>query len=561
MDELTGTLARHRQRLGEIMTVLARYGLADWADREGIAGVKLARRLADPALTRLSPGERMRGAAVELGTTFIKFGQMLSVRPDVVGTEVASELEKLQSSVPPDPPEAARRLVTEGLGRPLDEVFSTFEADAMGSGSVAQVHAATLRDGTDVVVKVMHAGMERRVAEDLELMRALAQHLEQQDPDLARYRPTTIVSEFDKMMRGAIDLGQESTNLQRFRVNFADEHDVVIPAPYPELSSRRVLTMRRLVGPPFADRAAVEAAGWDVEALVRRATQSYLEMIFRDSLFHADPHPGNFLLLDGRRLGILDFGDVGYVSASRRAQLEDLVIAVGTRDVDSLIDTILEMTAPPPDVDVAQVRADIDIWLNRYFLGGVGHLDVAAILISWSEMMHEHRLMLPADLAVLLRVLLQLQGLGRAVGSEARVGELLTPYLQQMMAARFDPQRIARRAVRTARAWDHLVQTLPEQIASSLERLRSGQVGVEFRVRDVDGAVDRVVDGLLASASLLAAAQLIARKAGPTIGGVSVPGLGVVALGASAWARVTARRRGHRSLVQRARSLSDLRPR
>ena len=219
------------------------------------------------------------------------------------------------------------------------------------------------------------------------------------------------------------------------------------------------------------------------------------------------------------------------------------------------------MTTPPPDVDVTQLRADIDTWLSRYFLSGVGHLDVTAILTSWTEMMHEHQLVLPADLAVLLRVLLRLQGLGRTVGTEVRITELLTPYLHQMLAARFDPERIARRAVRTARAWDHLIQTLPEQIGASLERLRSGQVGVDFRVRDVDGAVDRLVDGLLASASLLAAAQLIARRAGPTIGGVSVPGLGVVAVGASVWARLATKRQGHKSVVQRARSISGLRTR
>jgi ubiquinone biosynthesis protein len=138
MDELTEVFAKHRQRLGEIMTVLGRYGLADWADQQGIAGVKLARRLADPTLAALSPGERMRGAAVELGTTFIKFGQMLSLRPDAVGTEVAAELEKLQGSVPPDPPDVARRIVTQDLGSPLEELFATFGADAMGSGSVAQ---------------------------------------------------------------------------------------------------------------------------------------------------------------------------------------------------------------------------------------------------------------------------------------------------------------------------------------------------------------------------------------------------------------------------------------
>jgi ubiquinone biosynthesis protein len=192
--------------------------------------------------------------------------------------------------------------------------------------------------------------------------------------------------------------------------------------------------MSRIVGRPLADRASLEAAGWDVDALVRRATEIYLEMIFRDGVFHADPHPGNFVLLEGHHLGILDFGDVGYVSAPRRAQLEELVIAVGTRNVDDLTDTILEMTTPPSDVDVTQLRADIDIWLHRYFLAGVGSLDVTAILTSWSALMHEHRLLLPADLASLMRVVLRLQGLGRSVGTEVRATELIAPYLRRIMA-------------------------------------------------------------------------------------------------------------------------------
>jgi ubiquinone biosynthesis protein len=561
MDELTAALAKHRKRLGEIMTVLRRYGLADWADRDGVAGVKFAQRLADPELAALSPGERMREAAVELGTTFVKFGQMLSLRPDVVGPEVASELEKLQASVPPDAPDVARRIVVEELGDRLEGSFARFEAEAMGSGSVAQVHAAMLHDGTSVVVKILHDGVERKVNEDLELMRALAQYVTQRDPELARYRPTMIVSEFDKMMRGAIDLGQERANLQRFTANFAAEPDVVIPTPYPEVSTSRVLTMSRLAGMPLEDRAGLEAAGWDVDALVRRASEVYLEMIFRDGVFHADPHPGNFMLLDGHRLGILDFGDVGYIGAPRREQLEELVIAAGTRNVDELTDTILEMTTPPPDVDVTQLRADVDIWLRRYFLAGVGHLDVTAILTSWSQMMHDYQLVLPSDLALLMRVLLHLQGLGRTVGTELRATELLAPYLRRIMVERFDPQRVARRALRTARAWDHLVQSLPEQIQATFERLRTGEVGVDFRIRDVDGAVDRLVDGLLASASLLAAAQLIARRAGPTIGGVSIAGLAVVGVGARTWQRLATSRRGRKPLLQRVRALFDLQTR
>src|SRR4249919_2078436 len=167
------------------------------------------------------------------------------------------------------------------------------------------------------------------------------------------------------MMHDAIDLSQELANLQRFTANFAEEPDVVFPAPYPELSRRRVLTMSMISGAPFTDRASVEATGWNVDALVHRAADVYLEMIFRDSLYHADPHPGNFLLPDGTHLAILDFGDVGRVSSIRKRQLETMVIAIGTHDVDSIVDVIVEMTTPPPTVDMNKLRSDIEAWLNR----------------------------------------------------------------------------------------------------------------------------------------------------------------------------------------------------
>ncbi len=562
MDQLTAAVAKHHRRISEIAHVLARYGFAEWASRgASIPGVKIARQLTSPDIAALSTGERLRGALVELGTTFIKFGQMLSLRPDLVGPAMAAELEKLQAAVAPDAGDMVTAIVVAELGKPIEELFASFDPDAIGSGSVAQVHRATMHDGTDVVVKVLHAGVERRVAEDLELMRACAKFLEQQDREIARYRPAIVVEEFDKMMRSAIDMSQELGNLQQFGKNFATEPDVAIPTPYPDLSSRRALTMSRIVGQTFTDREALEADGWDVDRLVRRAIEIYLEMIFRDGVFHADPHPGNFLLLTGHRIGILDFGDVGYITAERRAQLQSLVIAVGTYDVDGLTDTILEMSTPPGDVDVLKLRGDIGIWLRRYFLGDIAHVDVAAVLSGWTAMMHDHHLLLPADLALLFRVMLELQGLGRGVGIDVSLTELAAPYVHEMLGEQFDPKRMARHAVHMARSWEHLIESLPDQVLTALEGLRSGKLAVEFRVRDVDGAVDRLVDGLLASASLLAASQLIARKAGPRVAGLSVAGLAVAGATMVTWRRLALKRPDHQSLVQRARMMAAAAPR
>ncbi len=560
MPEFAETLVKHRKRLNEVVGVFARHGLAAWAARGGsIAGIapieNLVNRVVAPDEVEASDGERLRGALSELGTTFIKFGQMLSLRPDVVGEDMATELSKLQATAPPDPPGVGQATVEAQFGRSVSELFGSFETEPFASGSVAQVHRATLLDGTAVAVKVLHAGADVKVGEDIELMRALAAYLEAEDPEVAQLRPTVLMEEFAAMMDAAIDLRQELSNLQRFQLNFAAEHDIVIPTPYPELSRGKVLTMAMISGRPFTDRATVEAAGWDVEALVHRAANVYLEMIFRDHLYHADPHPGNFLLPDGQHLAILDFGDVGRVTSQRSRQLETMVIAIGTRDVDSLVDIVLEMTTPPPGLDLAELRASIELWLNRYLLVGVGRLDMTKIMSSGMELLRRNKLVLPADLALLFRVLPRLQGLGQSVGTEVRVTELLQPYVSQMMAERFDPRRIARQIGRSVRDWDHLLSSLPNELQSILEQVRTGKVGVDFRVHDADHAVDRLVDGLVTAASVMAGAELISRRASPMLGPFSVPGLVAVGVGVVSWQRLRARRRTQRSWVSRAREL------
>ncbi|HTT89752.1 MAG TPA: AarF/UbiB family protein [Acidimicrobiales bacterium] len=562
MSDVAGTLVKHRKRLNEVARVLARHGLASLVARGGgLAGAAAIQGVVDhvvaPEDAQATDGERLRDALAELGTTFVKFGQMLSLRPDVVGADVAAELSKLQASVPPDPPGVAQAAVERQFARPVSELFGSFEAEPFASGSVAQVHRATLFDGTPVAVKVVHDGAEDRVRADLDVMRAIAGYLEEEDPQLARLRPTVMVAEFDAMMRAAIDMRQERSNLQRFQANFAGEPDVVIPTPYPELSGQKVLTMALITGHRFTDRASVEAAGWDPDELVQRAAAIYLEMIFRDGIFHADPHPGNFVLPDGEHLALLDFGDVGRLTGQRRRQLGSLLIAIAARDVETFIDVVLEMTTPPPGVDVGELRASIELWLDRHLMVGVAELDMAEVITSLMALLHQHQLVLPADLALLFRTLLNLQGLGQGVGTEVQVNELLKPYVTQMMTERFDPRALVRQFARAARNWDHFVTRLPGDLQAILQQLRSGQIGVDFRVHDADGAVDRLVDGLVTAASLLAGAELISRRAGPVVGPFSVPGLVVAGVGLLTWQRLIARRQ-KQTWVSRARKMAQL---
>ncbi|HEY2643331.1 MAG TPA: AarF/UbiB family protein [Galbitalea sp.] len=570
MSDTMGVLVRQRHRVREIAGVLRRYGFARLAANADAAAdengqthasvaERAAKRRADPKLVQMSTGVRLRSALAELGTTWIKFGQMLSLRPDLVGADVADELAKLQASVPADAPGIAEKRVVSALGMPIAKAYATFDSEPMASASVAQVHRATLNDGTVVAVKVLHEGAEERVVSDLELMAALAKFFEANDPELARFSPTTLVAEFDTMMRAAIDLTQELASLKTFRSNFADEPDILIPRPYPERSAKQVLTMEMMTGRPFADRATLEREGWDVDAMIRRASNVYLEMVFRDGIYHADPHPGNFLLPDPQHIAILDFGDVGRLTGARKEQLEDLLLAVSKNNVDGVTDAVIEITRAPVDVDVDALRGDIDLWLSQYLGGGVGELDIAGMLRSGSTLLRTHHLTLPSDLALLFRVLVRLQGLGQQLGTTQSITELLRPYLHQMVLERLDPRRLAHRVARGAKSWERLLTTLPDDVRKVLGQLRAGSMGVEFKVHDSDGSVPQLVDGLLASASILAASQLLSRKTGPTVRGISIPGAVSVVVGVVTWHRLQMKRPGYRNGVNRILSRVRLR--
>ena len=322
-------LARNLGRVVEIVRTLARYGLAGtiaqldpgfvrrWASRIGV--VRLAGE---------SSEARVRLALTDLGTTFIKLGQVLSTRRDVVGAALADELCKLQGNVPADPFDATRDTVLAELGRPVSELFPEFDPVPLASASIGQVHRATLHDGRRVVVKVQHPNIAKRVANDLSILAELAALADQFLPDLRAYRPVAVVAEFRRVLTRELDFRRELRNLQLFRAAFAGDPGVVVPEPYPAFSSARVLTMEYLDGVPFTHIEKVVAAGGDPADLARRGAATFLAMIFRDGIFHADPHPGNLLYLPPTdahptgRIGLLDVGMVGRVDARLREKIE-----------------------------------------------------------------------------------------------------------------------------------------------------------------------------------------------------------------------------------------------
>ena len=297
-------LERNIRRTGEIVGVLAKYGLADWVKGLDYPWIQDRIKSFDgQPIPDLGIEQRVRLAFTELGTTFIKLGQMLSTRPDLVGPEMARELAHLQVAVPADPPEAVRNTIETEFGKPLSALFAQFSDAPLASASIAQVHLATLHSGEEVVVKVQHAGIAEKTAPDLDILTDLAGWVESHAPQIRRYQPIMVIQQFRRTLLRELNFTYECRNLEEFRGNFAQDDTVRFPRPYAEYSGRRVLTMERLKGILGTDSAALLASGDDLTELARRGANMYLQMIFRDAFYHADPHPGNVMLLPGAHSG------------------------------------------------------------------------------------------------------------------------------------------------------------------------------------------------------------------------------------------------------------------
>jgi ubiquinone biosynthesis protein len=536
----TRTLIQHRARAEEILRVFGRYGVAQMTTRT----VHL--RLADVVPFELphpsesmSDGERLRLALTELGPTFIKLGQVLSTRIDLVGPDVARELKALQTDCPADPSEDVRRTVEGDLGRPVEAAFSRFDFEPLASASVAQAHEAVLHDGTEVVVKVQHAGIADVVAADFDILEALAAIVEEHDETVALWRPRGIVKQLRRTVLAELDLVREANTLQRARDNFSAEPDVVIPQPYPDLSGARVLTMTRLTGRSLAEVATDDSI--DRRAFALRAARIFLEMIFRDRLFHGDPHPGNVLVengSDGLRYGILDWGEVGTIDRALEDRLGAFILAAAGGDHGDAADSLLDLVTAPGHLDADAFRLDVSDWLGTYGSGGAESVDVAAAVEDLTRIVREHRLRMPPDLAMLGKTLIQLQGDLALAGAELRIQDAVGDYLQDLIRQRLSPERMLRRAQRTAHDWDRLAQQAPRDITAILQAVRLGELDVPLRLDKLDRNVNRLVHGILAAALFSGASNLWARQAPPlTKRGTSIPG----AVGTAAAALIAVR--------------------
>lgn len=519
---------RNVNRWGEILSVLSKYGLANWVSRLDLDFVKGLFKDADgEVLAKHRPEVRIRLALNELGPTFIKLGQILSTRPDLIGVDLAAELQHLQDEVRADPAAAVRKAIEQELAAPVETLFAEFDDAPLASASIGQVHCARLNSGERVVVKVQHSGIEDKVRVDLDILGGLAQMAEM-IPEFENYRPRATVEEFQRILLRELDFNREARHMQQFAQDFAENPRIHIPRFYPQLSTGRVLTMERLQGVKLCESARLAAEGHDLKELARRGAEIYLTMIFTNGFYHADPHPGNILVLPGGVIGLLDFGMVGRIDEPLRELIEEMLSAVVNFDAAHLTHIITRIGSCPPQLDQSSLSIDITDFMAHYAHQQIDELELGGALNEMVEIIRRYHIMLPARISLLIKVLVMLEGASRLLYPRFSLVEVMRPYQRQMMIRRLSPFRQLRRLRRLYSELEYLAEVLPRGLIDILQQVQSGSFDVHLDHRGLEPSVNRLVLGMLASALFLGSSWLLANKTGPAIPWVDLSLLGVL---------------------------------
>jgi ubiquinone biosynthesis protein len=531
---------RDLPRLHEISSVLIRHGLGDTVRRLGIAGVleragQVLHFGGAGEAVRLEPAQRVRIALEELGPTFVKLGQVMATRLDLFPPAWITEFEKLHSEVSPVAFDDLLPELERALGRSPFEVFRELDRQPHGSASIAQVHKAKLQDGTPVILKIRRPGIRPRIEADLRILRNLAELVETEMPETRRYQPTLIAAQFARSLERELDLALEARHIERFTKNFAGDTLVVVPKVYAEWTSETLNVQQHIEGIPATDMAAVAAAGLDRKLLASRGVDAFLKMILSDGFFHADPHPGNVFYLPGNRIAIVDCGMVGRLSTVRRNQVVDLLAGLARMDEEPMVEVLLDW-AGEPDVDEEKLAADVNELVFEYESVPLKDLRIAALLRRFAAIVREHSIVLPADLGLLFKALISLEGLGRQYDPDFRIVEHLKTPLRLAMLERYRPSSVVQRGRANLAGIVNLVGNVPRDIARLLRDARRGKLRVDLDLKRLDDfgyrldrTMDRITMGIMTASLVIGSAIVLTVNGGPVVFGVPVlPALGLI---------------------------------
>jgi len=469
-------------RLAKILRIVGRYRLDEFVDHERLPALpRLALRLAPWRLhpaPDLPRGVRLRRALEELGPVFIKFGQMLSTRRDLLPPDIADELAKLQDNVPPFPQQQSIAIIEQALGKPVNELFASFESTPMASASVAQVHAATLHSGEQVVVKVVRPDIEAVIREDIALMYTLARLVARYHPDGRRLRPVEVVADYELVILDELDMAREAANTSQLRRNFQGNKLLYVPEVYWDYSCRNVLTMERISGIPVTDVDTLRAKGTDLKLLGERGVEIFFTQVFHHSFFHADMHPGNIFVdatdpADPTYIGV-DCAIVGSLSDADQYYLGRNLLGIFRRDYREVAQLHVECGWVPPQTRVQDFEAAMRAVCEPIFERPISQISFGQLLVYLFQTASRFDMEVQPSLVLLQKTLLNIEGLGRQLYPELNLWDTAQPFLEDWVQRRYSPQSMFKRLQRQAPSWLEQLPQLPDAVLESLQQAREG---------------------------------------------------------------------------------------
>ena len=520
------SLGRSRQ----IATVLLNYGFGDVVERLGLMryirwGKRMLFRRRAEQETRLTRPQRIRMALEDLGATFIKFGQVMSTRPDLVPPDVIAELTKLQEGVPPFSSETAIETLEKELDGSVSQLYAEFDPQPLAAGSLGQVHRARHFDGTQLAVKIRRPYVVRDVERDLELMLELATMVERHLPEAEVFDPTGLVQQFSRSIRREMNFVREARTVEEFARLFSHDATLAVPKIYWDLTSDAVITMEFIEGLRVTDHQGLLSLGLSPKAIAANGARIFFKQAFELGLFHGDPHPGNIRILPNGTLGLIDYGMVGRLEEDRREQLVDLFLCISQRNVKGAVDLVLIVGKPSQEVDRGLLQSDVRDFIESYYGVDLDRIRMGKLLSDFVAILSNHGIRYPADLMLLIRATITLEGVGRELDPEFNLAQHLAPFIERVVRERYNPRRLAQRWMYEGETLLRALHDMPLHIERTLKKLSHDELKIQFEhqnldylVTELDRSGNRIVVGLVMS-SLIVASALIVRSG--TVSGVN----------------------------------------
>jgi len=532
-------------RIGRIIAVASRHGFGYLVEEMGLQrffslGMRTVTFQKSPSLAhlrRIGAPERLRMMFEDLGPTFIKLGQVLACRPDMLPLEYSREFLKLTDSVSAFPSAEAKKIIEEDLKAPINALFNSFDDIPVAAASIAQVHRATLLDGSEVMVKIQRPNIYRIIERDISIMRWLAQLIETQVPELRPYNVPGIVEEFARTIKRELDFFIEASNAVQLRKNF--EHSTVLHVPrvYSEISGKRVLVLEEVKGIRIDDIERLDKEGYNRKNIAQKGGAAFFKMVLQDGFFHADPHPGNMFVLSDGRLGLVDFGIMGRVTEENRAHFATIFLALADHDYDELVRQYVDMgflSEESVNVEIFQqeMKEDLVEFLEPYYIMQAKQIDFSAYIDRITRILLRHRLKLPSNMYLMDKALITLEGILKQIDPEFNYFESAKPYVADLLRRRRNPFRTFITAKKDMAELIDVVALLPKQLRTAFRKITRGEMRVNIHIeelshliRDIDRSSNRLAFSVITAAIIIASSIIIHSAQGPLLFGLPMFGL------------------------------------